>query len=54
MNAGEIRVLVGSTEMAGTGLNVQRRVIAPIIWIFPGHQKIWNSAMDAVPDRAIK
>jgi N12 class adenine-specific DNA methylase len=28
MNNGEIRVLVGSTEMAGTGLNVQERVIA--------------------------
>jgi N12 class adenine-specific DNA methylase len=28
MNSGEIRALVGSTEMAGTGLNVQERVIA--------------------------
>lgn len=28
MNAGEIRVLIGSTEKAGTGLNVQQRVIA--------------------------
>jgi N12 class adenine-specific DNA methylase len=28
MNAGEIRVLLGSTEMAGTGLNVQKRVVA--------------------------
>jgi N12 class adenine-specific DNA methylase len=28
MNSGEIRVLIGSTEMAGTGLNVQRRVVA--------------------------
>lgn len=28
MNKGEIRILVGSTEKAGTGLNVQQRVIA--------------------------
>jgi len=28
MNAGEIRVLIGSTEKAGTGLNVQKRVVA--------------------------
>ncbi|PWK72925.1 type III restriction/modification enzyme restriction subunit [Mucilaginibacter oryzae] len=28
MNRGEIRVLIGSTEKAGTGLNVQQRVIA--------------------------
>ncbi len=28
MNRGEIRILVGSTEKAGTGLNVQRRVVA--------------------------
>lgn len=28
MNDGEIRVLIGSTEKAGTGLNVQKRVIA--------------------------
>lgn len=28
MNAGQIRVLIGSTEKAGTGLNVQERVIA--------------------------
>jgi N12 class adenine-specific DNA methylase len=28
MNAGEIRVLMGSTEKAGTGLNVQRRIVA--------------------------
>jgi hypothetical protein len=28
MNRGEIRVLIGSTEQAGTGLNVQERVIA--------------------------
>jgi N12 class adenine-specific DNA methylase len=28
MNSGEIRILIGSTEKAGTGLNVQRRVIA--------------------------
>lgn len=28
MNAGEIRVLVGSTAKAGTGLNVQERVVA--------------------------
>ncbi len=28
MNSGEIRILLGSTEKAGTGLNVQRRVIA--------------------------
>ena len=28
MNAGEIRLLVGSTEKAGTGLNVQARVLA--------------------------
>jgi N12 class adenine-specific DNA methylase len=28
MNAGEIRVLIGSTEKAGTGLNVQQRVVA--------------------------
>ncbi|ALM50161.1 DNA methylase [Flavobacterium psychrophilum] len=28
MNAGEIRVLVGSTDKAGTGLNVQQRVVA--------------------------
>jgi len=28
MNNGEIRILMGSTEKAGTGLNVQRRVIA--------------------------
>jgi hypothetical protein len=28
MNSGEIRVLIGSTEKAGTGLNVQRRVVA--------------------------
>lgn len=28
MNAGQIRVLVGSTEKAGTGLNVQERVVA--------------------------
>ncbi len=28
MNAGEIRVLLGSTEKAGTGLNVQKRVVA--------------------------
>ena len=28
MNNGEIRILLGSTEKAGTGLNVQRRVVA--------------------------
>lgn len=28
MNSGQIRVLIGSTEKAGTGLNVQQRVIA--------------------------
>ncbi|MFA6083394.1 helicase-related protein [Mucilaginibacter sp.] len=28
MNAGDIRILMGSTEKAGTGLNVQERVIA--------------------------
>ena len=28
MNAGEIRILIGSTEKAGTGLNVQARVVA--------------------------
>jgi len=28
MNDGEIRILIGSTEKAGTGLNVQRNVIA--------------------------
>lgn len=28
MNSGEIRVLVGSTEKAGTGLNVQAKVVA--------------------------
>ena len=28
MNTGEIRVLLGSTEKAGTGLNVQKRVVA--------------------------
>lgn len=28
MNAGEIRILIGSTEKAGTGLNVQQRVVA--------------------------
>ncbi len=28
MNAGEIRILIGSTEKAGTGLNVQARIIA--------------------------
>ncbi|HNP25086.1 MAG TPA: helicase-related protein, partial [Panacibacter sp.] len=28
MNNGEIRILIGSTEKAGTGLNVQRKVIA--------------------------
>lgn len=28
MNSGEIRVLIGSTEKAGTGLNVQQRVVA--------------------------
>ncbi|WP_426582631.1 helicase-related protein [Mucilaginibacter sp. R-33] len=28
MNRGDIRVLIGSTEKAGTGLNVQQRVIA--------------------------
>lgn len=28
MNAGEIRVLMGSTDKAGTGLNVQERVVA--------------------------
>lgn len=28
MNQGEIRVLVGSTEKAGTGLNVQQRIVA--------------------------
>lgn len=28
MNAGEIRILVGSTEKAGTGLNVQQRIVA--------------------------
>lgn len=28
MNAGEIRVLIGSTDKAGTGLNVQNRVVA--------------------------
>jgi hypothetical protein len=28
MNRGEIRILIGSTEKAGTGLNVQRRVVA--------------------------
>jgi superfamily II DNA/RNA helicase len=27
MNQGEIRILIGSTEKAGTGLNVQKRVI---------------------------
>ncbi|WP_442795408.1 helicase-related protein, partial [Pelobium manganitolerans] len=28
MNAGEIRILIGSTDKAGTGLNVQNRVVA--------------------------
>lgn len=28
MNEGEIRILLGSTDKAGTGLNVQRRVVA--------------------------
>jgi len=28
MNSGEIRILLGSTEKAGTGLNVQQRVVA--------------------------
>jgi N12 class adenine-specific DNA methylase len=28
MNAGEIRILLGSTDKAGTGLNVQERIIA--------------------------
>lgn len=28
MNSGEIRILIGSTEKAGTGLNVQNRVVA--------------------------
>jgi len=28
MNRGEIRILIGSTDKAGTGLNVQRRVVA--------------------------
>jgi N12 class adenine-specific DNA methylase len=28
MNAGEIRILIGSTEKAGTGLNVQQRIVA--------------------------
>jgi N12 class adenine-specific DNA methylase len=28
MNQGEIRILIGSTEKAGTGLNVQKRVVA--------------------------
>lgn len=28
MNAGHIRILLGSTEKAGTGLNVQRRIVA--------------------------
>lgn len=28
MNSGQIRVLIGSTEKAGTGLNVQQRVVA--------------------------
>jgi len=28
MNKGEIRILIGSTEKAGTGLNVQERVVA--------------------------
>jgi hypothetical protein len=28
MNRGEIRILLGSTDKAGTGLNVQRRVVA--------------------------
>jgi N12 class adenine-specific DNA methylase len=28
MNAGEIRLLIGSTEKAGTGLNVQERIVA--------------------------
>ncbi|HEX5152860.1 MAG TPA: helicase-related protein [Parafilimonas sp.] len=28
MNSGEIRILLGSTDKAGTGLNVQKRVIA--------------------------
>jgi N12 class adenine-specific DNA methylase len=28
MNAGEIRILLGSTDKAGTGLNVQERVVA--------------------------
>lgn len=28
MNNGDIRILIGSTEMAGTGLNVQKRVVA--------------------------
>ena len=28
MNTGQIRLLLGSTEKAGTGLNVQKKVIA--------------------------
>jgi N12 class adenine-specific DNA methylase len=28
MNSGDIRVLIGSTEKAGTGLNVQKRIVA--------------------------
>jgi N12 class adenine-specific DNA methylase len=28
MNNGDVRILIGSTEMAGTGLNVQKRIVA--------------------------
>ncbi|TKT86009.1 helicase-related protein [Dyadobacter frigoris] len=28
MNSGDIRILIGSTEKAGTGLNVQKRIVA--------------------------
>ncbi|MCD0480436.1 hypothetical protein LPB90_18510 [Chryseobacterium sp. LC2016-29] len=35
MNAGEIRILLGSTEKAGTGLNVQKRLMRILNVTFP-------------------
>ncbi len=44
MNEGKIRVLFGSTEMLGTGVNAQRRCVAIHHSTFPGRPKIWSSA----------
>lgn len=53
MNSGEIRILLGSTEKAGTGLNVQKKRLQYTIWTFLGNRQNWNNEMAGVQDRGI-